>query len=125
MIRGFELDTAHDLALDSGGRLTFVSDDAATAQEIKTRLLFFRGESFTDAREGVPYFQEILKKGVSLPRVRAILRQVIQSHPAIVDVPRLDLTLDRGTRIATVVFEARTVRGTTIRSEDYGALEIT
>jgi hypothetical protein len=43
-IRGFELGTDHDLALDAGGRLTYVSDDSATAQEIKTRLMFFRGE---------------------------------------------------------------------------------
>lgn len=124
-IRGFKLDPeSHDLALDAGGRLLSVEGDDATAQEIKTRLLFFKGEAFTDAREGVPYFQEILKKGVSLPRVRAIIRQVIQSHPGIVDVPVCAIELDRATRAATIVWQARTLAGRIIRSEDYPPLVI-
>ena len=93
-IRGFALDPlTHDLSLDDGGRLETVEGDAATVQEIKTRLLFFRGEGFTDLREGVPYFQEILRKGVDLARVKAIIRGVVRSHPAIVDVPVVDVSL--------------------------------
>lgn len=128
-VRGFKLDSeSHDLSLDDGGRLEYVTDDTqneadeATAQEIKTRLLFFKGESFTDAREGVPYFQEVLIKGVSPERVRAIVRRVIQSHPSIVDVPVCELSLDRTTRRATVVWEARTVEGRVVRSSDYAPL---
>lgn len=130
-IRGFYLDPeSHDLALDAGGRLTFLdgSDaaqaDAATAQEIKTRLIFFEGESFADAREGVPYFQEILRKGVALSRVRAIVQRVIRSHPSIVDVPVCDVTLDRATRAASVRFAARTLSGRLIRSDDFPPLVI-
>ena len=130
-VRGFKLDPeSHDLALDAGGRLEYVTDDTqedadeATAQEIKTRLLFFKGESFTDAREGVPYYQEILIKGVQPARVKAIVRRVIQSHPAIVDVPVCELVLDRATRRAAVTWEARTVEGRIVRSADYPALVV-
>ncbi len=124
-MRGFKLDLeTHDLALDDNGALEFVDGVAATAQEIKTRLLFFKGEGFTDLREGVPYFQEILRKGVDLGRVRAILRQVIRSVPDVVDVPRVDISLDRVTRAAVVTFEARTRAGAVIRSEDFGPLVI-
>ena len=123
--RGFKLDPlTHDLSLDDAGDLETVSDDAATAQEIKTRLLFFKGEGFTDLREGVPYFQEILRKGVDLGRVKAIIRQTIQSHPAIRDVPQIDISLDRATRAASVSFVARTFTGRTIRSEDFGPIVI-
>lgn len=131
-IRGFYLDPeSHDLALDAGGRITFLDGanaaqaDAATAQEIKTRLLFFKGENFADAREGVPYFQEILRKGVALSRVRAIVQRVIRSHPAIVDVPVCTVTLDRVTRAASIVFQARTLAGRLIRSDDFPPLVIT
>jgi len=124
-MRGFALDTTtHDLALDAGGRLTYVDGDAATAQEIKTRILFFRGENFMDSREGVPYFKEILIKGVSLARVRAIMRQVILSVPSVVDVPLLRIDLERQTRVATVTWHARTSEGRIVRSEDYPPLVV-
>lgn len=130
-LRGFYLDPeSHDLYLDAGGRFVFLDGadaaqaDRATAQEIKTRLLFFKGEGFTDAREGVPYFQEILRKGVALSRVRAIVQRVIRSHPSIVDVPVCEVTLDRATRAASVRFEARTLSGRLIRSDDFPPLVI-
>lgn len=124
-MRGFRLNTEHDLDLDAAGRLIEIDLDEATTQEIKTRLLFFRGQSFMDAREGTPYFEEILKKGIVPERVKQIIRQVIQSHPAIVDVPKIELVLDRFTRQASVVWEARTVRGTILRSEAFGPLVVT
>lgn len=124
-MRGFYLDPAtHDLTVVSG-RLRLVADDEATVQEIRTRLLFFKGDSFVDQREGVPYWEEILAvKGVDINRVRAILRAVIRSVPSVVDVPRLDIQIDRITRRATIDFEARTVRGSVVRSADFGPLLI-
>lgn len=121
-MRGFKLDTDHDLSLDAGGRLEYVDGVEATAQEIKTRLLFMRGEAFTDLREGVPYFTEILIKGVDPARVRALIRQTIQSVPSVVDVPRVDFELDTATRQAVITWEARHASGRTIRSEDFPAL---
>jgi hypothetical protein len=125
MIRGFKLDpTTHDLALDAGGRLEYVEGTDATVQEIKTRLLHFQGESFNDLREGVPWYQEILVKGVDLARVRAIIRAAILSVPAIVDVPRVDVEIDRATRAATITWEAREASGRVVRSEDFAPLVI-
>jgi len=130
-MRGFRLTRAadlgpanpieHDLYLD-GGDLDTVDDDTATAQEIKTRLLFFKGESFADLREGIPYFQEILRKGVDNNRARAIIRQAILSVPAIVDVDSIEFIVDRLTRAATVTWSARTNTGTVVSSGDFGPL---
>lgn len=121
-IRGFKLDTNHDLSLDDGGRLEFVEDDAATIQEIGTRLRLLRGENFLDLREGVPYFTEILIKGVDVARVRSLIRQTIASVPGVVDVPVVDVSLDRSARALIVAFEARHATGRVIRSEDFPAL---
>lgn len=121
-MRGFKLNTAHDLSLDAGGRLEAIDGDAATAQEIRTRLLFFRGESFLDSREGTPWWTEILVKGVDLARVRAIVRAVIASVPSIVDVPEVEVTLDRSTRAATIRWVARSDSNRLIRSDDFPAL---
>lgn len=124
-MRGFKLDFNHDLELDAGGDLVPITGDEATVQEIKTRLLFFKGQSFIDGREGVPYFQEILRKGVVPARVREIFRQTIASHPAVVDVPKITLEIDRVTREATVTWEARTLSGSVIRSTDFAPLFVT
>lgn len=126
-MKGYKLDsTTHDLALDASGRFVSFADDdsAAVAQEIKTRLLFFKAENFEDLREGTPYFQEILKKGPDLNRVRAIIRSVIASVPAVLDVPRVSIVVDSATRAATIVWTARTRKGATIRSEDFQPLVI-
>ena len=130
-MRGFRLVAAADLSADNpiehdlfldGGRLDTVDDDEATAQEIKTRLLFFKGENFADLREGVPYFQEILRKGVDDNRVRAIVRRVLQSVPSVVDVISITISRDRARRTATVYWTVRTNTGRVINSQDFGPL---
>lgn len=129
-MRGFKLTTVadpetgtniHDFEL-SGGDLIPVDGVQAAGQEIKTRLQLFKGEYFLDLREGVPYFQEILKKGVDPARVREIIRQVIESVPGIVDAPEITIDFDRAARTATVVWRARYLGGAVVRSEDFGPL---
>lgn len=112
-----------DLHLTAGD-LTRIDGDEATPQELRSRILFPRGSCFADLNEGVPYLSEILIKGFDAGRVRSILRQTIQSHPAIVDVPELSLDVDRSTRVATLTYVARTVEGRTIQSEEFGELVI-
>ena len=124
-MRGFKLDLeSHDLYLDDSGDLAEIDGDDATAQEIKSRLLHFKGEAFDDLRTGVPWYTEILVKGGDLARFRAIVRQVIASVPAVLDVPRVDIVLDRATRSATVTWTARNRTGGLIRSEDYAPLVV-
>lgn len=112
-----------DMHLIAGTSST-VEGDEATGQELRSRLLLFQGSYFMDLREGVPWYQEILRKGYVSGRVRELLRRAILTHPAVVDVPVLTLTVDRATRSAVVAFEARTVEGMTIRSEDFGPVEV-
>ena len=106
------------------GDSTIVEGDAATAQELRSRVLLFRGSYFLDLREGLPWFQEILTKGSVPGRVRELFREALLTHPAIVDVPMLRLAIERATRAASLVFEARTTTGTVIRSEDFGPVSI-
>ena len=121
-MRGLRLDPlTHDLAI-SAHRVETVEGDEATAQEIKTRILFPRSDSFADRNEGLPWWEEILVKGADLGRVRAIIRAAIASVPAIVDVTSVEVSLDKRTREATITWEARTNTGRVIRSEDFPPL---
>ena len=109
-----------DLALDPAtGDLVFVNRDLATlsgAELVQQRLAIilqmFRGEWFLDADAGIPWFQEILEKGVDTTVVDAILRKAILDTE---DVNRLltytPAVLDKVNRIISVAFTVDTVYG--------------
>lgn len=114
------LDTDGDIAIENGDA-SLVSGTDAILQHIRMRLLFVRGEWFADRREGVPYFESILRKAPDLNLVRSILREAIARTPGIASVPTLTLELDASTRALSVSFEAVAEDGAVIRSADYGA----
>ena len=124
-MRGFRLTAENELALTSGGRLIPIDGVEAAAQEIATRWRMFRGEWFLDLREGVPHYQEILRKNPSASaRIQQIARELILSVPGILDVAEVTVTVDRASREARIDFEARYQDGAVIRSEDFGPLLI-
>jgi hypothetical protein len=108
-----------DLALvESTNDLVFENRDLSTvtgtelvAQRLKVALQLFKGEWFLDAEAGVPYHQEIMKKGVPLAVVDSIIREKIL---AVADVNRI-LTytseFDSASRTVTVAFTVDTVYG--------------
>lgn len=113
----------HDLALEGGRLLRAAAGPDQIAQSIKTRLLFWRGESLLDTREGVPYATQILGvKNPDLGRIRGIFLRTIRSVPGVRDVTRIELELDAATRALTVEWVVRTTEGGMVRSEDYGPL---
>jgi hypothetical protein len=103
------------------GQITLSPDQVTgIVQHIRQRLEFFRGEWFLDLREGLPYYQEILVKNPAMPRVRALFRATILETPGVVQVDRLDLSLERATRLLTVTWRASLVDGTVIDAAQYG-----
>lgn len=90
-----------DLAFD-GVELAFVEGKDAVAQEIQTRLRWWRGEWFLDTSRGTPYLESILVKGATEATVRAILLREILSVPGVLRVPSLVVSIDRAARYATV-----------------------
>lgn len=50
-------------------------------QRLKTRLQFFLGELYFDTTQGVPYYQEILKKGTTYDEISgAIKLQIVNTE---------------------------------------------
>lgn len=96
-----------DLYLDAAGTLAQVDGAAAIAQQCATRLRFGLGEYFGDLRQGIPYFEEILVKGGDLGRAREIVRRALLTVPGVVDVPVIELALERASRRLTVTWQAR------------------
>ena len=92
---------------------------AAVAQDLRTRLNFFKGEWFLDQFEGVPYFENILVKAPDPDVIKSIFRGVILSTPHIVSVDNLVLLIDATTREASLEFVANTDDGSVIISADF------
>lgn len=94
------------------GQMVLTSEVAeATAQRLRIRLCFFKGEWYLDQRLGIPYFSEVFVKNPNLNRLKSMFRSVILSTEGVATVSRLKLTMDRETRAATLTFKALTTDG--------------
>ncbi len=89
----------------TAGQITLVEDNAAIRQHLTNRLRFFLGEWFLDVRQGIPFFEKILIKGVNPSVVRSIFRRVIRTTPGVSEVERLTLSIAPD-REASVSFRA-------------------
>ncbi len=99
------------------GQFVIVDGIDAIAQQIFVQFNWFRGEWFLDTRLGVPYFEQILKKGASVRIVGQIFRQLILRTPGVTGLAKFVFKVDRATRDATLEFEALTAFGTIVSSD--------
>ena len=91
----------HDIVLlDNNASLSGGLD-----QRIDCTLRTFQGEWWLDPSEGVPYFTDIFKKSPDLATVRQALATVIQRVPGVQRIDRLEVSLNRGTRVLSVDFQ--------------------
>lgn len=74
----------------------------AIRQQIRSRLLFFRGEWFLDKRQGMPYYQAVFVKNPNIALVQSVFRQAILSTPGVKSIAKLETTLDAATRTFTL-----------------------
>ena len=93
------------------GRFAVVEEGAQTVQHLRTRLQFFNGEWFLKTTEGVPYFQQILKKPFDMAKVETILKSEILNTPDIERLTRFESSFDGDTRKLTINFDAETTFG--------------
>ena len=100
----------HDLVV-SGYDLVLVSGMDLIRQRIKQRILAVLGEWFLDTTIGLPWFQELAKKGISEQRVRSLLTLQIVQTEGVEKLIELSLDFDSQKRKLLVNFKARTIEG--------------
>lgn len=106
------------------GQVHFWDADDGRRQKIWVVLQFFKGEWWLDRDEGIPYFQSILKKGVSRNIVLSIFRQALLGIPGLAQIKKLNFTLSSTTRVAAVDFEVVFDDAAVIASADFGPVLI-
>lgn len=108
MARDFKLDDNGDWAIENFG-FSFTSDNSEyVKQKIRIRLQFFKGEYYLNIDAGVPYYQSILGKQITVDDAIAILKSVIVGTPGVVELLNFDPNLDGATRILSIEFKVRT-----------------
>lgn len=83
----------HDIYLD-GNDLALTTTDTETIQDLGIRLRFFMGEWFIDVTAGVPYFQEVLKKGVNIKAISSLFKKEIMDSETVSEILEFELSYD-------------------------------
>ena len=104
-------DDTHDLAV-ADRDLVLVDGSALVKQRLSVILQLFKSEWFLDANAGIPYFQEILKKGVDATVIDAIFRTAIIATDGVNRIlTYTPAVIDAAARTVSVAFTVDTVYG--------------
>jgi hypothetical protein len=110
----FALDDDHDLAVENNN-LVIIEGADEVGQRLKTNLKLFQGEWFLNQTIGVPYFQEIFRKGISPDRIAAFFKREILITPGVIQLLEYDQQIDAATRLLTISFKAQVSNGSIIQ----------
>lgn len=78
------------------------------AQRLKIKLMTFKNEWFLDTSIGMPYFQQILKRGVSKTTIDVIFQEAILSEPDVLEIIEFNSIIDTIERSYQLSFKVRT-----------------
>lgn len=114
----FKLDDNNDLVIENNN-LVLIDGADFVKQLLKERLQTFLGEWFLDIEIGIPYFQDILKKNVSLNTIANIFKNEILQTPGVIELEKFDLDYNENTRELSLSFAVRSLDGSiTINIEE-------
>jgi hypothetical protein len=113
------LDDEGDLVIENGD-LVLTTGQEAIKQHILQRLKSYRGEWFLNIEDGVPYFQDILKKNPNPRAVDGALKVAIVETPGVTELTSFDLKYDTLTRGLKLSFSCNTISG----SVDFSGIEV-
>jgi hypothetical protein len=109
---------AGDLRLVDG-QIALVEGVEAIAQDIRTRLRWFKGEWFLDARTGFPWFERVLGQKVTERVVEMLLRRTIMRTPGVAQIASMRVSIDRRSRELSATFSALSVDGEVVDFSDF------
>lgn len=108
-MRTFKLDEDGDLDFTTG--LSMVEGKEFTAQKLRIRMRFFKGEWILDTEIGIPYFQEIFKNKFDSKRAERLFTKAILSTPGVQSLLQGVTVENSENRVMTVSFIAQSDDG--------------
>lgn len=99
-----------DLDITSGD--LYLNDPLeAIRQHLEANLRSFRSEWFLNLDQGVPYFQEVMRKNPNPILIDAIFKEAIINTVGVVELTEFELTYDNELRKVLLSFAVDTVEG--------------
>ncbi len=99
----------------TNGFQSLIRGQDETVQRIRLTLTAFQSEWFLDESSGLPYFTDILVRGVNEGAVEQVYRAAIQGIPGVAEVNELRIGLGNSDfRIMAIFVSVRTTTGETI-----------
>lgn len=105
------LNNLGDIDLSTSGDLSWVRGSEALAQRLRFTLRHFRGEWDLDAEFGVPWYEQVLRKGVSANTLEATFKEAILSTDGVLALESFRVDHDRAARKLLVQFRVRAEGG--------------
>ena len=93
------------------GDLALTSGYDGVRQHLQQNLRAFKGEWFLDLDNGVPYFEDILKKNPNPVVLDGVLKDAILSTPGVIELLSFDLNYINSTRKLTLDFSVNSTDG--------------
>lgn len=109
------IDSTNDIIIENND-LKLITGVEEVAQVLRQRLRVFRGEWFLDTRQGLPYYEEVLKKNPNPVTVDSLFKNEILNSPGIIELQ--SFTLEINGRELSLKFTALTQFGILLFNED-------
>lgn len=109
------IDSTNDVIIENND-LKLITGVEEVAQILRQELRVFLGEWFLDTREGIPYFEEILKKNPNPITVDSIFKNKILNSPGVIELQSFLLEING--RELSLKFTALTEFGILLFDED-------
>jgi len=107
----FLLDTAtYDVDIDNYD-FQLVSGIDEVVQQVKIRLLFFKGEWFLNTAQGLPFYDDILVKNPNIPNIDNIIKAEIVNTPNVNELLSYESEYNNTNRSLSISFEIDTIYG--------------
>ena len=107
-----------NLLLDENNDLTFIDNKLKTVsgldemrQIIENAINSFQGEWFFNLNQGIPYFQRIFVKSITLLEVELIFIDYLSELRGVVDILEMNLDFDGATRNLRIQTKIKTTDG--------------
>jgi len=100
-------------------KLETVRGEDEMVQKINCCLGSSREDWFLDTTLGVPYFQQLYRKGITKEEILAVFLNYISRIEGVIAITYMDVTFDPAKRTATLDFRVRTKDGMLDFSKDF------
>lgn len=104
------LDENHDMTFGQGIG-NFATNQEATAQAVRTRLLLLEEEWFLDTEAGVPWLQRVMVKPADLPLVEALIKAEILGTEGVQSIESFSMAFDPNTRALEIAVTVKNIYG--------------